>query len=249
MNDLTLKELKTVVERAVRPVRATIARKRKIREELLAHLVSIFEEEMQRAGDEHAALDRAKQRFGNVRELSEQIQGAVPRREWFSCFTERILLFRDGESALAHAVRIAVAMFLWFAATLVLLPPVLLLRGRQHEIVRLELALVAAGIAFAGLFFIMTLLGHGLRQALFPRTSARSFLTALLYVVSSAPVVPIFGFLLASIATCDLAVGYAHFHSLCWSMVVVPVILVAAVWQIAKDAQNDNDWACLEISE
>ena len=60
-------------------------------------------------------------------------------------------------------------MFLWFATTLVLLPPVLLLRGRQHEIVRLELAYVTAGIAFAGLFFIMTLLGHGLRRTLFPK--------------------------------------------------------------------------------
>jgi len=94
MSDATQKELKIVVERAVRPVRATIARKRKIREELLAHLVSIFEEEMQRAGDEQAALDQAKQRFGNVRELSEQIQGAIPRRDWFSYFTERIFLFR-----------------------------------------------------------------------------------------------------------------------------------------------------------
>jgi ATP-dependent Clp protease ATP-binding subunit ClpC len=226
-----------------------MARKRKMREELLAHLTAIFEEERQKADDEQAALDQAKQRFGNVRELSEQIQGAIPRREWFSYVTERILLFRNGESALTHSMRVAVSMFLWFATTLVLLPPVLLLRGRQHEIVRLELAFVAAAIAFAGLFFIMTLLGHGLRRALFPRTSARSLLTASLYLLSSAPVVPVFGFLLASIATGDLAVGYAHFRSLCWSIVVVPVILVAAVWQIAKDAQNDNDWACLEIGE
>ena len=38
MNDVTLKELKIVVEQAVRPVRATMARKRRIREELLIHL-------------------------------------------------------------------------------------------------------------------------------------------------------------------------------------------------------------------
>ena len=40
MNEVTLKELKIVVERAVRPVRATLARKRKMREELLAHLTA-----------------------------------------------------------------------------------------------------------------------------------------------------------------------------------------------------------------
>ena len=249
MNDVTAKELKIVVERAVRPVRATIARKRKMREELLAHLVSIFEEEMQKAGDEQAALGQAKQRFGDVRELSGHIQGAIPRREWFSYLAERILLFRNGESALAHSMRVAGSMFLWFATTLLVLPPVLLLRGRQHEIVRLELALVAAGIAFAGLLFVMTLLGHSLRRVLFPKTCTRSLLTASFYVLLSAPVVPVLGFLLAWIATGDLAVGYAHFRFLWWSTVVVPVVLMAAVWQIVKDAQDDNDWARLEIGD
>ncbi len=37
-----------IVERAVRPLRAQIARKRKMREELLAHLSEIYEEEYQR---------------------------------------------------------------------------------------------------------------------------------------------------------------------------------------------------------
>jgi hypothetical protein len=220
-----------------------------MREELLAHLVSVFEEEVEKLGNEQAALIQAKQRFGDARELSGQIQGTIPRREWFSCFTERILLFRTGESALAHALRVAVSMFLWFAITLVLLPPVLLFRGRQYELGRLELIFLVAGIALAGLFFIMTLLGHGLLRALFLRTSARSLLTASLYVLLSAPVVPVCGFLIAWIATGDLAVGYAHFHSLCWSIVVVPVILVAAVWEIARDARNDHDCAYLEIGE
>ena len=248
MNDVILKELKTVVERAVRPVRATMARKRKMREELLAHLVSIFEEEA-RHSDEQAAVERAKGRFGNVRELSEQLQGAIPRREWFACFTERVFLFRKGESALAHAVRIAVSMFLMFSTNLALLPPILLLRGRHYEIGPLELACLAEGSVFAGLFFVMTLLGHGIRRALFPRTSARSPLTASLYALSSAPVVPVFGFLLAWVATGDLAVGCAHFHHLCWSVAVVPVVLIAAVWEIVRATKDDNDWARLEIGE
>ena len=74
MNDQVLNELKIVVERAVRPVQATFARKRKMREELLAHLVSIFEEEAGRQGDERAALERAEERFGDLRELSKQLQ-------------------------------------------------------------------------------------------------------------------------------------------------------------------------------
>ena len=68
------------------------------------------------------------------------------------------------------------------------------------------------------------------------------FLTASLCVLSGAPVVPVFGFLLAWIATGDLAFGYAQFRSLCWSIVVVPVVLLAAVWEIDRDARNDQDF-------
>ena len=45
MNESTLTQLKIIVERAVRPVRASTSRKRKMREELLAHVSGVFEEE------------------------------------------------------------------------------------------------------------------------------------------------------------------------------------------------------------
>jgi hypothetical protein len=45
MNDTTLTPLKVVVERAVRPVRAGARRKDRMREELLAHLVCIYDQE------------------------------------------------------------------------------------------------------------------------------------------------------------------------------------------------------------
>jgi ATP-dependent Clp protease ATP-binding subunit ClpC len=65
MIESTLTGLKIIVERAVRPVRAGIARKRKMREELLAHVVGVFEEEVARLGDERAALQQTALRFGN----------------------------------------------------------------------------------------------------------------------------------------------------------------------------------------
>ena len=57
MNDSTLTELKVVVERAVRPLQASLAQKRRMREELLGHLLSTFEEEAAKVGDEQAALE------------------------------------------------------------------------------------------------------------------------------------------------------------------------------------------------
>ena len=49
MNESTLTQLKIIVERAVRPVRASTSRKRKMREELLAHVSGVFEEEAAQA--------------------------------------------------------------------------------------------------------------------------------------------------------------------------------------------------------
>ena len=117
MNEETLTQLKVAVERAVRPVRATFARKRKMREELLAHLVSIFEEETERVGDEQAALAGAKRRFGDPRELTTQLQQAVPR--WDRC---RSILenmgYQSSESAWHLAAKHLLVMLLIYSAYL-----------------------------------------------------------------------------------------------------------------------------------
>ena len=55
MNENTLIQLKTLVERAVRPVRAGTSCKRRMREELLAHVSGVFEEEFSALGDEQAS--------------------------------------------------------------------------------------------------------------------------------------------------------------------------------------------------
>jgi ATP-dependent Clp protease ATP-binding subunit ClpC len=81
MNESTLTQLKTLVERAIRPVRASMSRKRKMQEELLAHVTTVFEEEA-RLGDEQAALERTAQRFGNPSELTGQLQQSVPTSDF-----------------------------------------------------------------------------------------------------------------------------------------------------------------------
>ncbi len=249
MNDVTLKELKTVVERAVRPVRATMARKRKIREELLAHLMSIFEEEQGRLGDERAALDRSRRRFGDPRALVALIQAAIPRSDWFARFGDEFFLVRRGESAFAHAVRVAAFMFTSFAMTLVLLPPILWFRGRQDEIGWMELMFLVAAISLGGLFLVMTLSGHSLQQALFSRGARRSFPRGAVVTLLSALVVPVLGVLLTWTATGNLVAAYAPFRSLWWSIVLVPVVMTTAIWQLTRSAEDDDEWASLEIEK
>jgi hypothetical protein len=104
MNETTLTELKILVERAVRPVRASTSRKRKMREELLAHVTAVFEEEAGRLGDKRAALERTGQRFGNPADLACDLQKSVPARDAIDAFVDR-LRFRPGESTLRRALR------------------------------------------------------------------------------------------------------------------------------------------------
>jgi hypothetical protein len=101
MNESTVIQLKIIVERAVRPIRASITCKRKMREELLAHVSGAFKDELARVQDEHAALERTRVRFGNPTEMANELQDSVP-------ISDRVWLFwegRPGESALRFALR------------------------------------------------------------------------------------------------------------------------------------------------
>ena len=111
MNESTLTQLKIIVERAVRPVRASISRKGKMREELLAHVVGVFEEERARLGDYQAALARTALRFGDTAEVTSQLQESVPARDALRRYWEG----RPGEPAWRTAIR-----FAWVSGTFAL---------------------------------------------------------------------------------------------------------------------------------
>src|SRR5262245_315933 len=104
MNQSILTHLKILVERAVRPVEASTPRKRKMREELLAHVTAVFEEEAASVGEERLALERTEQRFGDLAEPSGQLQESIPASDRWA----RILgcVFLDtGVSPLRLALR------------------------------------------------------------------------------------------------------------------------------------------------
>jgi hypothetical protein len=103
MNEASLTRLKIIVERAVRAVRASTRRKRAMREELLAHVLGVFEEESARLGDDRAALEWTALRFGDPTEVTSQLQATIPfgdriRRSWEG---------HSGESAMRAGLRIA----------------------------------------------------------------------------------------------------------------------------------------------
>jgi ATP-dependent Clp protease ATP-binding subunit ClpC len=99
--------LMKIVERAVRPVRASVVRKRKMREELFAHLTAIYEQELAQLGDPAAALATAERRFGESADLACELDRALPYYERTSQFVERYVLYRAPETATRYSLRLA----------------------------------------------------------------------------------------------------------------------------------------------
>jgi hypothetical protein len=74
-----------------------------MREELLAHVVGVFEEEVARLSDEQAALERTAVRFGDPAEVTSRLQESVPAGDRIARFFEG----RSGEAALWVPIRVA----------------------------------------------------------------------------------------------------------------------------------------------
>jgi len=102
----------TVVERIVRPLHAATPRKRKIREELLAHLETIYEQELARNDDPTAALRVAAQRLGNPSDLTGEFERDLPFKERLSYRWERFFGWRAPESVARWMARVATRLSL-----------------------------------------------------------------------------------------------------------------------------------------
>jgi hypothetical protein len=235
MNESTLTQLKMIVERAVRPVRASSSRKRQMREELLAHVIGVFEEEA-KLGDEPAALARTQERFGQAAELTGQLQASVPRGE--------DLFGGSGPSALRLAASVAAA---FGALVCVQLGIMMLIHGRLPVAVAVPALPFLISLCVAFLSFCGTLLIQGMRQALFG-PAGRSWLRAGLVAAAAWIVIPVTTFALSLAVTVDIQRILSEFVvPLLPINVLAPVALVALVYVFVPEWRHDREWARLEI--
>jgi len=105
----------TLVERIVRPVRAGTARKRKMRDELLSHLLAIYDQELTRLDDPAAAWREAAIRFGDPAELTRELESSLPRSARREYYYERWFGWRAPESAARWSFRLAAQLFVMLA--------------------------------------------------------------------------------------------------------------------------------------
>lgn len=256
-----MNELMVHVERAVRAVPASPARKRRMRQELLAHLTNLVEEEKARGADEQEAIARALQRFGDPTELSRDLQASVPRVERWLGRLANGFLRRPGESGLRHGARMAaltaVLLSAWLNVLGNILPLIRVAAGERWSDVRLGLA---EPVVFAGYVFLSVLLCHGVVRELAGRPSAASLLRAAAYGVGAMlagvalvaasyvaqPENALLEFILRYPEN-PLASSTGAFFACTPLAAALAVVLVARVR--TGTAPDHGDWSSLEIGE
>jgi hypothetical protein len=113
-------ELKRTVEQAVRPVQAVLAIKMRMREELLAHIETIAEEEASHGGTPEEQLGRTRERFGDPESLTVELAKSLGWNDRVEGRLQGWVERRLGESAVSVATRVAGVVLFWNALGLVL---------------------------------------------------------------------------------------------------------------------------------
>jgi hypothetical protein len=241
-------ELKVLVERAVRPVRAPRVRKKAMREELLAHLGDVFEDELARKQNESQALLTTRSRFGDPAALTEELQRTVTLRQhaglvfekldWTRPMPLRALIGRHFLVGLASIV----FMFL-------LILPAILLDGRRQTLEFAVRAAIMQGVFVAMFGCVMGGLCPTLGEALFGDAQQRSWRRAAWCLLGAATFLPVFAFIFYFGLSGDLNASVNHFFYACWFTPAFPPLCTAIAWQIHREQAYEREWAELELGE
>ncbi len=252
MIESTLTQLKIIVERAVRPVQACSACKRRLREELLGQVSSAFNDEA-RLGDERAALQRTEQRFANAAKLTKQLQESIPAKDRQHRFTEA-MVYPLGSPLYCGARNVLV--YLAFSLIVVLLPALLicyllnLFMGLndwpRYDLVPFVVTVVLGHLVIGFVLFSLTFLAHWLRQALYG-PAGRSWLKAFLVGAVSWLLIPSVAFGCCYGFSGDVWASFADVLLIFPLYVSTPLLLVAFAHLTAAEDHYQQEWASLQI--
>jgi hypothetical protein len=248
MNDDILRKLMVIVERTVRPVGATVARKRQMREELLAHVTAIYEEETEKSSDDGIALERTRQRFGDPRELSTELERSVPAWNRLRGFLQapwaRLTL---GVPTLNLAATIAVLTVILYSIV-VLLMVLVMLAARNFLDIAIILHVMPVTAAVGAVFsFLLVLFGSKISRALYGNQSERRVRSAIYWCLASLAILPMLvislyrGFGLA-VPNSPLVLAFAIAPA-------TPVLLILMARVTVDEHRRDEKWAHLVIEQ
>jgi hypothetical protein len=247
MTDDISKELKIGVERAVRPLWATAARKHRIREELLAHVTAIFDEELENHHDASVALRRAQERFGDPRQLTRQLQRTVPLWNRIAHLGDVGSLSRPGESFLRVAGRITLLTLAANAVMPLVVLPIVHFAGRPDDFPFTARVLLSIATLNIPLMIGFILLTDGMYCALFREPSRRSWRSAAVCSLISLPFFPAIAFAWMFLITGNLAASVAQLPLACCFAPAAPLLFALLASQAVKFMRREEEWASIEL--
>jgi ClpA/ClpB-like protein len=241
--------LMKIVERTVRPVRASIVWKRKMRDELFAHLSGIYEQEMSRLHDPATALEQAARRFGKPGELTRELESALPAYERFSGLIERWVQYRAPESASRYSLRIAVHTFWLLAGSLSLVTLGVFLRYGWIEAVQTMARVFAAILLLTPpLQFAISLSLIRMRDAMWGAFGSRKSLgRVFVYFLVIAAVAELYLMGVAAVARLDLGAGLEAARLGGVIGLISAAAFVAIAYATGPASIRDTKWALLDI--
>ncbi len=238
-----------LVERIVRPVRAGTAYKRKMREELLAHLTAIYEEELTRLRDPGAAMHAAVGRFGEPAHLTSELESALPVSARLDYYSERWFGWRAPESAAGYLRRVAARLFLLLAMVCVLLGAMMLwsIGWNSDDWIGLR-QLIALVLLTPADVFLLGWLHFKLRDTLFGVFGSRkSRGIVILWAMLIAFVTMLSGVTFVALAEWDLAAAKQLAVPFCAAGLGIAIAAFFTALMTGPTQIRDTLWACMDI--
>ncbi len=245
MNDATLTQLKILVERAVRPVRAMASRKRKMREELLAHASAVFEEEA-KTGDEASALAKTRERIGDVALLTRQLEESVPSRERPHYYLERFAGYGRRESVIRRALRFAALIGAACMIALMFLIPMVSNGDWQQWSTLARLPSILAPVFMAALVFFGTILTHAMRRALYG-PGGRNWPLVIAVAAAAWLLVPGFTMAWSGALSGSFVAAFEDSWVLLLTGALAPLALLIFVPMAESEIRYEIEWAKLDL--
>jgi hypothetical protein len=248
MNDTILTQLKTTVERAVRPVTASRRRKRQMREELLAHLTAVFEDEQARLGDDAAALEATRRRFGPADTLLAELQGTVPRWDRIGVMLDK-LSWEPGESLAHLAAKHTLATFVSYSVMILAILPAVILH-RKHDALVFTLQFFVVMVPLMSVFsFVFVFFPTRLAEFLCGDARQRAWRRAMPYLLGSLVFFPVFAFFPYWVFTGDLAASLRHARFACLFAPVAPLLFSLMGRVMFHELRYEKEWASLDVDD
>jgi ATP-dependent Clp protease ATP-binding subunit ClpC len=240
-----------IVERAVRPVRANIARKRRMRDEMLAHLSAIYDEELAGHNDPLVAVKATAKRFGDPAELTAELQATVPRRESWEFEIESRFGWHAPETAVRWMTRVAIQVCGVMACTCALVAVVAFREfGWSYSIWLTIRPVVAAAIVLPTSVATFGICYYKVRDHLFGVFGSRkSWRAVFAWAALLAAVTVGCGFTFLAISYSSLDPASAAFYpcmvtGIIWAAAAVVFARISGPQEI-----RDAGWALLDLTD